>query len=79
MYDQFLDHMKSDVYIQLLRHDGYNEQEAIRYSTNDLLCHIQLGLNEHAKSNSDFMIPEVAVAIAILCCILTYASNRLIK
>ena len=59
MYDQFLDHMKSDLYIQRLRHDGYNEQEAIRYSTNDLLCHIQLGLNECAKSNSDFMIPEV--------------------
>ena len=48
MYDQFLDHMKSDFYIQQLQHDGYNEQEAIRYSTNDFLCHIQLGLNECA-------------------------------
>ena len=58
MYDQFLDHMKSDFYIQRLRHDEYNEQEAFRYSTNDLLCHIQLGLNERAKSNSVLMIPE---------------------
>ena len=58
MYDQFLDHMKSDFYTQWLIHNGYNDQEAIRYSTNNLLCHIQLGLNERAKSNSDFMILE---------------------
>jgi hypothetical protein len=51
IYDQFLDHMKLDFYIQRLRHDGYIEQEAIQYSTNDLLCHIQLGLSKCANPN----------------------------
>ena len=63
LYNQFLEHLRRDYKHSRIHQDRFSDDIAEQYATNDVLCDIEVTLNEINRSNDDFGLPQADLTL----------------